>query len=460
MPEPPRTEAPALRGLRYRVELRDGMQTAKVQLCFEGRPSGRLTPGNPDAIDHVERVHLESGDPLIRDDRGFLLDDVDEAACVHYEVDFAAMAQSERSRRIRFEGETLLVQPSLWLWRPNRLPGDVDMRLTFDLPDGIDVSVPWTPLGSEESEGPTYRLDRTAFTWLAFTVFGKPRLDRFRVGDTEIELAVLDAPLAATPEGLRRWATDAARSVALLYGAFPRDRLQIVVVPVRRGGGTIYFGAAGRGGGPGVYILMDSTARDDELLGTWTTAHELLHHGMPFVADAWMAEGWVSYYTEVVRTRMGHRSEREGWRKLARAFERGRADLRGMPIGRLSDQMHRIYAYQAVYWSGAAIAFMLDVALREDSNGEKSLDDAMRELRRCCGDALVKWKADELLERLDAWYGKPLFTTVAREHLGRDAFPPVEDAFARLGVSVTGGEVVLDDDHPRAAMRRAIMAAP
>jgi hypothetical protein len=244
----------------------------------------------------------------------------------------------------------------------------------------------------------------------------------------------------------------------MLYGSFPRDHLQIVVVPVAHGGGPIGFGAAGRGGGAGVYILMNAAARDDELLGTWTTVHELLHHGMPFVADAWMAEGWVSYYTEIVRTRMGHRTEREGWQKLAEAFGRGRRDLRDLPLGQLSERMHETHAYQGVYWSGAAIAFILDVALREDSNGALSLDDAMRELRRCCGDALVKWKADDLLARLDAWYGKPLFTQTAHEHLHRTAFPPVEPVFARIGVTFEQGQVVLDDDHPNAPLRRSIMA--
>jgi hypothetical protein len=456
----PEPEPPTLRGLRYRVELTDDVRRAHVNLCLQGQGARVLAAGNPEALPHVENARIDGGAPLARNDDGFDISDVRHEDCVSYEVDFVAMAQTQRSsRRIRREGNSLLVQPNLWLLRPDPLPRGIDMTLTFELPDGVVASVPWPRTGEDgEDRQPTYRLDPTSFRWLAFTVFGTPQLQRFTAAGTEIELAVLDAPVAATAEGLRDWATDAAQSVALLYGTFPRDRLQIVVVPVQRGGGTIYFGAAGRGGGAGVYILMDSAARDDELPGTWTTVHELLHHGMPFVAEAWMAEGWVSYYTEVVRTRMGHRTEREGWQALAEAFARGRRDGRAMPLQQLSDQMHSTYAYQGVYWGGAAIGFILDVALREDSNGDVSLDDAMRELRRCCGDALVKWKASELLARLDDWYGKPLFTTTAREHLERSSFPPVEESLARIGVQVTAGEVVLDDDHPRAELRRAIMA--
>jgi hypothetical protein len=47
--------------------------------------------------------------------------------------------------------------------------------------------------------------------------------------------------------------------------------------------------------------------------------------------------------------------------------------------------MHENHAYQRVYWGGAAIALLLDVALREAGS---SLDAAMRHLDTCCADAL------------------------------------------------------------------------
>mgnify|MGYP007032564995 CR=1 FL=1 len=450
--EPKDSEPAELRGVHYRARVAEGARTIDVTLCFDGTPSGMLVPGTPDAIAYLENPRVAEGPPLPLHERGVLLDPVDDG-CMAYTIDLEAMARAERStRRIRWVGDSVLVQPSAWLWRPERLHRNVELTLSFELPDDTVASVPWP----RERDG--YRLDATAFRWLSWSIFGSAPVQRFHAAGAEVELVVLDAPIAATPEGLRAWATDAAQSVALLYGTFPRDHLQIVVVPVTGGGGTIYFGAAGRGGGSGVYILMDASARDDQLLGGWTTAHELLHHGLPFVGDAWMSEGWVSYYTEVVRTRMGHRSEREGWSKLREAFERGQRDWRGVTLASLSERMHQTRAYHGVYWGGAAVAFLLDVALREDSAGAVSLDDAMRELRRCCGDARVKWSASDLLEHLDAWYGKPIFTTTAREHLERSTFPPVEQAFTRLGVRFDDGDVIIDESHPASASRRSIMA--
>lgn len=332
--------------------------------------------------------------------------------------------------------------------------------MTLEHAADVEVSVPWAVhRGERGRSGTSYRLDSTVFRWLGYSVFGRLDLQRFTHDGLDIELAVLDAPLDVDQPGLRGWITDAADAVGMLYDGFPHDRLQVVVVPVTGGGGgSVYFGAAGRGGGPGVYILMNAGADPEELSGGWTTTHELLHHGMPFVRDAWMAEGWVSYYTEIMRTRIGHRSEQEGWQALYDAFLRGRRTTRPMTLQATSDHMHDTFAYQRVYWGGAAIAFATDVELRLSSQAERSLDDAVRHLRACCGDAPRRFDARTLLEKLDAWHGQPVFTRQADAFLPRVGFPEVEVIFGRLGITIVDGAVVLDDGHPAADVRRAIMA--
>jgi len=59
-------------------------------------------------------------------------------------------------------------------------------------------------------------------------------------------------------DGLIAWLSGAARAVARVYGRFPTDRAQIVVVPVP--GDDIVFGYAGSGGGPSVVILAGTQA--------------------------------------------------------------------------------------------------------------------------------------------------------------------------------------------------------
>lgn len=460
--EPAPAPAAELTGWHYEVAVEPSLDAASVRVCFDGGPPELLIPGVSSAHEHVRDVRVDGGEPLRRKGRGYGLDPVPADGCVTYGMDFASLVDDEDTGRLAGRtGESLMARPSVWLWRPDSLPAGADVTLRFSLPDDMDVSVPWPAIDqAHRGSEATYRLDQTAFRWLAYAVFGEVTVDRFERAGARVELVTLDAEIRCPPAGLRAWVVDAMDSVALLFdGRFPRERLQVVVLPVEGGGsGTVYFGMAGRGGGSGIYVFLDDEAEPDELPGGWTTVHEMLHHGMPFIDEPWMAEGWVSYYTELMRTRIGHRSEREGWQALLDAFERGRRRSLDLTLAQTSEQMHETHAYQRVYWGGASVAFLADVRMRLETGGERGLDDAMKELRRCCGDALHMWEARTLLERLDQWYGRPLFTETAAEVLAGRELPEVEAAMARLGVVIEDGQVRLDDEHPGAAARRAIMA--
>lgn len=453
-----------LRGWRYTVTIDHSLAWADVQLCLDGSPSARLVPSETAAAAHTKDMHAQ-GQPLPQSGRGYDLGALAPGACVDYRVDLAGLEANEATQRtVGRTGRSVLMRPSAWLWQPEPRPAEAEVTLRFSLPEGMHVSVPWPTLTEHPrgTDSTTYVLDGTAFEWLSFVVVGDITVDRFARAGAEIELVTIDAPVACPPAGLRAWVEDAVDTVALLFeGRFPRERLQLVVIPVEGGGDSaVYFGMAMRGGGAGVQIFLDDQAEAEALPGGWTTVHELLHHGMPYIEEPWMAEGWVTYYTELLRTRAGHRSEREGWQAVLEGVGRGRRLGTELTLAESSEAMHETRAYQRVYWSGAAIALLLDVELRLESGGTRGLDDAMRELRRCCGDADHRWPARALLEHLDGWYGRPLFTQTADAVLAGHELPAVEAALARLGVGVGPDELHLDDEHPAAAIRRAIMAPP
>lgn len=458
-PPTPRRRATALLGWHYTVTPKPSLDTADIRVCFEGAAPQLLIPGIALGMDHTHDVRTDGGEPLSRKGRGYDLAPLPDNGCVRYRVDFKGLSQARGSGRIvARRGESLLARPSAWLWRPDMIPAGFESTIAFELPPDVSISVPWAA-ATATSTGPTYRLDDSAFFWLGYAVFGAITIDRFEHAGAAVELVTLDAEIACPPAGLRAWVIDALDSVALLFdGRFPRDRLQVVVLPVPgRDGGTVYFGMATRGGGSGVFVFLDDHAVADDLPGGWTTVHELLHHGMPFIEEPWMAEGWVSYYTELMRTRMGHRSEQEGWEALHEAFGRGSGRGSDMTLAEASAQMHDRHVYQRVYWGGAATAFLVDVQMRIETDGKQGLDDAMKELRRCCGDADHRWPAAKLLAHLDDWYGRPLFSETAATILREPGMPDIDAAFARLGISTQGG-LRLDDEHPAAAARRAIMA--
>lgn len=438
-----------------------GVSRLDVELCFSSEPRGVLEPINSAAVPYIDHATLARTGRHLPMTRGRIsLEAVKAGDCITYQVDVSEMARREGvSRTVWTEGQSVVLRTSMWLWHPAVVPDEIDVTLELTLPQSVQSSVPFELIEGTPGDRVTkYQLPMSTYRWLGYTAFGKLGIDRFTAGSTPIEIAVLDTELESTTEGRRAWIEDAVGCSAQLFGgAFPRSHLQVLVVPVG-GDGGVQFGMAGRGGGAGIYVLVGRDSPDDALLGGWTTVHEVLHHTMPFIDDAWMAEGWVSYYTELMRTRVGHRDEAEGWTKLRAAFNRGQRTRRSGTLQETSDRMHKTFAYQRVYWGGAAIGFATDVALRLDSKGDKSLDDAVIELQRCCGGASHKWSAAELLEKLDAWYGSTLFTRTAHASLAARGFPDVDAVFERLGITFVDGRAVLDDAHPNAAIRRSIMA--
>jgi len=456
----------------YEVTPAAALDRLDVKLCFRDRVPTRLVADDEAAAAYVlDPRELAGGRALKVDVEGGAMQvGATAGKCVGYGVDLARLVEEVDERPTVRTGGVMASSPHFWLWRPAKLYREAEVTLSFVLPAGMHASVPWPRVASETA---VYRLSTTAFSWASQVVIGRFTTDRFTAAGAEFELAVMDLPRAISEAGLRRWIGTAAETVGSLYGgAFPVSHMQVLVVPYGGGGDPVYFGMAVRGGGPAVMLLISSAAQDDAFPGEWVAIHEFLHHGMPFVDhdDAWLSEGFVTYFTELLRKRAGFRAETAAWGALLAGFERGRNSGAGMPLADESRQMHDNHAYQRVYWGGAAIALLADVALREAGS---SLDAAMRELQRCCAATPRIWPAEQVLATLDTWLEgspaepgassprlRPQLRPLVGPILRSATFPDLTPIYRKLGVSMVNGELTLDESAPFAHLRRAIFTSP
>lgn len=447
----------------YEVSPRPQLERLDVKLCFRDRVPERLVADDEAAAAYLLDMRELAGGRALTVDvaAGEVRVGATAGKCVAYAVDLARLVEEVDERPTVRVGGVVASSPHFWLWRPAKLYREAEVTLSFALPEGMRASVPWPQVG----EGGPYRLTSTAFTWASQVVLGRFEEQRFTAAGAEFRVAVMDLPRAISGPGLRRWIGTAAETVGGLYGgAFPVPHMQVLVVPYRGGGDPVYFGMALRGGGPAVQLLISGAAGDDAFPGEWVAIHEFLHHGMPFVDhdDAWLSEGFVTYYTELLRARAGFRGEVGTWQALLAGFERGRNSGVGLPLAEESRRMHEHAAYQRVYWGGAAIALIADVALREAGS---SLDAAMRELRRCCAATPRIWPGEQILAALDGWAqaaastSSPGLTALARPILRDAAFPDLTAIYRKLGVSMVNGRPTLDESAPLAHLRRAIFTS-
>ncbi|MGB1013783.1 MAG: hypothetical protein ACPG4T_06595, partial [Nannocystaceae bacterium] len=350
----------------YTVRPDKDLQQLAVSLCFDGPAPAGLVINGVDIAEAVVAARVVDGPELVVDREAERIDlaNVGVDACISYTVSLDTVVDRVSTRRASRIGENILLTLGTWLWRPTDRAETAKITMSWELPPGMSVSHPFAPAESSQvfahapkPIGPVAELSTTTFRWRSQVAFGPFEVEEVKAAGATFSIASLgETNLDRT--GRATWVRTAAETVALLFGKFPVPRAQILVIPA--GGGTtpVVFGLTSRGGGASVAALVSNTAGEDAFTGEWVLIHEFLHLGMPFLhsRDVWLSEGFVTYYTGVLRTRAGFRSQLEGWRSIVAGLGRGARSAPGQTLAEASAGMHEQHAYDRVYWGGAAIA--------------------------------------------------------------------------------------------------------
>lgn len=429
----------------WEVVVADDAASASIRLSGEGVAKNRLH------ADH-ERAFAAAAD---------LADDGADA--VRWRVDLKASSRGGAfADPSRADGDVVL-SPDLLLLRPKDAARDRPATLVWRSPPGKDVSAPFAETAARAvlADGATNRtflVDPTAAAWSSRIAIVSRPLERIMAAGVEITLAVVGGRREiATPA---QFVVDAAEAAFALTGPPREGRLQLVLIAGGRGG-PFPFGMTFHGGGPGVVALYHQRARPAAVRKDWVLAHEFLHAAMPVFEPgaAWLDEGFVQYYTAIVRARAGLLTEAEAWDEILDGFARGKAaaERDGGDLAEASVRMALTGAYQRVYWGGATIALLLDAELRRRTDGAKSLDDAMRRLALHYGARAEALTVDDALRDLDRAFGTDFVAKLARTELARKGPLDPTPILERFGVSRdAAGRVLLDDRAADAVVRRAV----
>lgn len=440
----------------YEVSLSPDQRTLSVALCRTTDVPHRLFLDSTRQIEALGEIRY-AGRVLDRS-RGRVTLPAGDPGCLEYTVAVDRLRAERRASVLRL-GRDLIVTPDVWLLAP-RSRSTYEVR--FSLPPGVQVSAPWQPLDAALTR---YRVAPSPNGWEPVVAFGRFRQFPITLPGGRLDVAVLDGSPTADVADVRRWVEAAARQVTLAYGRFPVPRVQVVVVPVsgletwggRAGDEAMPFARVLRRGGSAVQFFLNQLAPLEAVLGDWTATHEFSHLMLPYVRreDAWLSEGFASYYQNVLRARDGVLTEASAWRELCAGFERGRDDYRDTLAE--SIRFRGPNMIMRMYWSGAAMALLADVELRTRSGGVQSLDSVLAAFEACCLPSSRTWTAVELFERLDALSGDTVFAEIYRRWVNAVEFPELAPVLADLGVEPENGGVRLVDG-PAVGIRRAIMS--
>ncbi len=449
-------------GWEYAIDVAADLSRLDVRIAFSNFEPLRLALADGGPLTAIRFRETDGADVEVEADQlAVRIASLDTAAGLAYGFDLAK--QVDGVMRV---GGDLVTQTGDWLLRPLLLPEGARFTAVVRTPAGVRFTSPWPVVGTTVDESGTTttrcRFDRSTWNMVGHAVFGRFAQESLSIAGTTVDLVTLSAPHRATAEGVRRWIRAAVEAIALLYGRFPVPRVSVYVLPVPgTRGDPVSFGSTWYGGGPHVLLYLANVATDEDLVGEWVALHELLHTTMPSiaVADAWLSEGFVTYYQEVLRARARFHPPARSWQLIEEGFGRGRKTGTGAVLAKESADMRSNHAYFRVYWSGAAIALMLDVEVRRTSGGRRSLDDVMRHWAARAGNE-SDVSADELIADADRFLGAPLLSSIAGPRLASKEFPAVDGCYQWLGLGVRDGRVFTISAAEGAADRERIVSPP
>lgn len=418
-----------------------------------GDPSAAEGGAGPGAPEGVQRR------PLRRDGRCWRVPDADPRGVVlHYLYDLRDLASRNGSpdyaQRL---GETYIFNDETMFLRPDPLPrrseGGPEPLIHIDLrlPPGTQVAAPWQRL---PGPGLRFVLDAAQYDGGGYVMMGTLEdLGELKLPHTSVHVVTLPAERRLSAQALRSWVRTAITAIDRFYGALTPRHVLVNLVPVPGSQDASLFGTVLRPLHPSVVIYFGADCERAENPDEWVAVHELFHIGNPWVTEKlpWLIEGFTTYYQDVLRARLGTMDRTAAWGDLWDGFRRLCQPEDGTSLREESIRLRYSFRYTRVYWGGACVAFLADVAIRERSHGQRSLDDVLRELRtRSLREPLDE---DEVLAALDEAAGGKLVSGYLRERRSL----PVRDRLLRLGVEPTGDDTVrLREDAPLAAIRRSM----
>jgi hypothetical protein len=374
--------------------------------------------------------------------------------CLNYTVNLKRAAEEYRNSR-ELVPQNIVVSPSYWLWRPE-LYDETEIEVQFRLPENVIVSVPWQQVDDDATR---YRIGRSPESAYAPAIFGEFDYRELEVPGSTLRVTLLQTRAAMNNDAIMDWVQATAKDISLAYGLFPNPSPQVVIIPVtsRRSSSPVPFGRVIRDGGETVELFINPTMPQEDFLGDWTATHEFSHLMHPYLHSEyrWITEGLAQYYQNVLLTRAGAYEELEAWQKIYAGLERGRRSRPELSPNAAASGGVRS-ARMKVYWSGAALALMADVTLRERSGGSETLDTVLQRFQACCLPSPDVWTGPEFFAKLDSLIDEPVFMPLYRRYADTAGFPDTSEVFERLGLRVSNDEVSIRRKAELADIRLAI----
>jgi len=272
----------------------------------------------------------------------------------------------------------------------------------------------------------------------------------FSLDGSRINIEIPDPILLKKKDILLDWVVYSAATVQQYYGRFPVRTTDITLSMA--GGDTVRSGRAFGGERPYLHIGVGQHVTADALSRDWIMVHEMVHLALASIPrkHRWLSEGLSTYVESIARAHRQHLTEDSIWRSFMRSMPQG--------LPQSGDRgLDRTPTWGRTYWGGALFCMLADIEIRQLTNNQKSLREALRGVLAGELSMHANASAMEILEAGDRAAGVDVLVRLYQK-MKHDPYPvDLDQLWSELGISLIGGNIVYDDDAPMAHIRKRLL---
>lgn len=273
---------------------------------------------------------------------------------------------------------------------------------------------------------------------------------KLKIGGGTINVVFADGAPGLARDPVLAWVRTAAMALTAYFGRYPVSNygLLIIAEPGDRVGHATTFGYDGSA--TRIHVGVD--AGRDAFDRDWVLVHEMVHTALPDLPRRalWLQEGNATYVEPIARALIGRLPPEEVWKEAVAGMAKGNPQ-----VG--DEGMDGTRAWGRLYWGGALFWLLAEISIYRDTDGTRSLRDALRRINHMSGGDTTTWSPEQLMMVGDEAIG----ATSLIELYTRFATTPVStnlvDLFQELGIATgADGQLVLDNRAPLAKLRERI----
>lgn len=273
---------------------------------------------------------------------------------------------------------------------------------------------------------------------------------RLQVGGATIEIRFGSEGFDLPRQALIGWVLKAAKAVASYYGVFPVPFTRVHVNSSEKHDGV--FGGTTWGSNPPftrIFVGRHTTSR--QLDEDWMMTHEFVHLAFPDVADEhhWIEEGIATYVEPIARVQIGDLAPKKIWADMLHGMPKGEPE----PFDKGLDHTH---TWGRTYWGGALFCLLADVQIRQATNNQQGLQNALRGIREAGGTIDNSWPLEKALKTGDKASQTKVLTSLYTEMKDQPVYVDLKTLWHELGVNSSDDVISFNETAPLAQIRRSI----